>query len=145
MDKGQATLELLIGFSIALVIIVVAFVVLFTLFPSIFSGASTPSSTGFSGLRITGQGYLSSLGIFYLKFQNLLNENINIIAITMIASGIDQNASACTENFVPNLNFSECNFTVSLSSPFSAVIDVYYTPSNTSTHPKIEIVGSVSG
>lgn len=145
MRKGQATLELLFGYSIALIIITVTLVLLFTFFPGVFSGTTTPSSTGFAGLRVVAQGYLSNNNIFFFKFQNLLNENINVSRINMIYGGINQTASSCTRSFVPNLAIAECNFTISLASPFTATINVYYNPANTSIHPTIDIVGAVSG
>jgi uncharacterized protein (UPF0333 family) len=145
MKRGQATLELLLGFSIAIIVIIIAMVILFTFFPSVFSGPVSVSANGFSGLRVTGQGYLSNLGIYYIKFQNLLNENINVTGFNFLTSSLNQTTFSCTNTYISNLGFSECNFTVSLSSPFTAVIDFFYTPSNTSTHPKIEITGTVTG
>ncbi|MCL4400472.1 MAG: hypothetical protein M1348_01770 [Candidatus Parvarchaeota archaeon] len=145
MRRGQATLELIIGYSMAFMVIAIALALLFLLYPQVFS--TTPSSTysGFQGLKIVGQGYLKSAGIYYLSFQNLLNENINVTNIFFLEGAINQSGFVCTTDYLPNLGSSECNLSISLVSPFSATVQIYYTPSNTSMHPHIQITGTVTG
>ncbi|MCL5009894.1 MAG: hypothetical protein M1433_02885 [Candidatus Parvarchaeota archaeon] len=145
MVKGQATLELLLGYSIALILIAAALAVLFLLYPSLFTSSPNTTFSGFNGLRITGQGYDSNIHIYYIKFQNLLNENINLTHVYFIDGAINQSNFLCTSRYIPSLGFGECNLSVSLSGPYSASVDIVYTPSNTSMHPNIQITGSVSG
>lgn len=145
MRRGQATLELLTGYSIAFIIIAIALAVLFFLYPSIFSTAPSSTYSGFPGLKISSQGYSKTVGIYYINFQNLLNENINVTNIYFLEGAINQSAFVCTTKYLPNLASSECNLTIPLTSPFSADIQIYYTPSNTTMHPRIQIAGSVTG
>ncbi len=166
MAKGQGTLELLLGYSIAFIIIAATLAILFIFYPNIFATASSSTYSGFAGLVVAGQGYCNSgcnaTGFYYIRFQNLLSENINVTRITFLSPGIDQNFSDCyssIENrtviknsalpdlYIPNLGYAECNFTMLLSSPYSASVDIYYVPSNDSylISEPIEIAGSVSG
>ncbi len=165
MARAQSTLELLLGYSIAFIIIAAALAILFIFYPNIFAVAPSTTYSGFAGLSITGQGYCGSgcntTGFYYIRFQNLLNENINVTNISFIESSVNLDFSRCystTENktitgsalpdlYVPDLGYAECNLTVSLQSSYSASIGVYYKPSNDTylVSKSIEIEGSVSG
>jgi hypothetical protein len=145
MRRGQATLELLLGYSIVLILIAAALAILFLLYPSLFVSTPTTTYSGFAGLRVMGQGYDGNLNIYYIKFQNLLNENINVSSIYFIQGAINDSGFVCSSRYVPTLEFSECNLSITLGEPYSASVNIVYTPSNTSTHPLITITGSVSG
>ncbi len=142
MARGQATLELLLGYGIALLIISITLALFFIFSPAIFGANTTPTYSGFSGFNIIGQGYSNNL--FFIKFQNLLNENININNMYFLTSGINRSDFVCTTDYLPNLGTAECNLSISMPSPFSATVNIYYTPSNTSTHPNILVIGSVN-
>jgi len=142
--KGQQSLEMVIIYSLAIIIIGSIFYIIFTFFPSL-TGATTQSSySGFSGFRIIQQGYISSKSLFYIKFQNLLNENVKIDAISMIISGKNYTNFFCSETYLPALEYSECNLTnVSLGSSFSGNGFIYYTPTNISSSPVIASSGNI--
>ena len=144
MQKGQATLELLLGYSIALIVIAIALALVFMFYPGITSSGPSSTYSGFSGLRIVQQGYYSQGTLYFIKFQNLLNENINVNALYFLASGVNK-SGMCTAIYVPDLGYEECNVSLTLSSPYSANIQVIYSPANTSIKPNIQIIGSVSG
>ena len=144
MKRGQATLELLIGYSLAIVVIAITLSVIFLLFPSITGKNTATSYSGFQGLRIIGQGYDPSSSLFFIKFQNLLNENINITAVSMLVGSINYTSFTCTSKYVLALDNEECNLTASLSTGFSGSIYIHYTPANTSIHPSIAINGKVT-
>lgn len=144
MKRGQAVLELLIGYSLAVVIIAISVSLLFTFYPNIASFSSTPSYSGFSGLRILGQGYDASAGVFYIAFQNTLNENIKINLLEMVYGSVTYTGFSCTKTFLPNLYTSECNLSIPISGSFSAQIFVYYNPANISVSPTIGISGYVT-
>jgi hypothetical protein len=144
MQRGQATLELLLGYSIALIIIAIALALVFMFYPGVVSAGPSSTYSGFSGLRIVQQGYYSPGTLYFIKFQNLLNENININAVYFLASGLNK-TGVCTAIYVPALGYEECNVSLRLSSPYSANIQIVYSPANTSIKPNIQIVGSVSG
>ncbi len=169
MAKGQSMLEMLLGYSIAFIIIAAALAILFIFYPNIFSSAPSSTYSGFTGLLVTGQGYCGSgcnaTGFYYIRFQNILNENINISKIYFIASGINQSfstgkcvstienstkvpGSALPNLYIPDLGYAECNLTLSLPTSWTASIDIYYKPANVSSplFPQaIEIEGAVSG
>ncbi len=143
MAKGQSTLELLLGYGIALVIIAISLDLLFVFYPSLFNPQQPSSYSGFAGFRILGQGYDSSGHFFFIKFQNLLNEDINVTKLLFLTSSVNDSAFTCSNIYVPNLASTECNLTITLPLSFSANINIFYTPSNTSTHPSIIVPGSV--
>ncbi len=143
MKKGQATLELLIGYSLAIAVIAVIIALIFLLFPSLFGKSSAASYSGFQGLRIIGQGYDSSTSLFFIKFQNLLNENMNFTKIYMSVGGINYTSFSCTSDYIPALEYGECNLTASLKTGFSGSVYIYYTPANTSISTNIAIEGNV--
>ena len=89
--KGQQSLEMIIIYSLAIIVIGSIFYIIFTFFPSLTGVTTQPSYSGFSGFRVVQQGYIPSKSIFYIEFQNLLNENgeYNMIKSDEEAKGKD--------------------------------------------------------
>ena len=145
MNNGQSALEYLTIYGIVLFIVGFAVALIFVLDPSLFSPYSTPTVSGFQGLKIVSQGY--SGGTFSLDFQNLLNENINVDGISFASGNVNSSAFTCETalpTYMPPLDSDSCNLTVSLSSNFNAQIIVTYTPSNSSFRQTIAIKGQVT-
>ena len=141
--KGQESLELVLVYAIATAIIASTFYILFTLFPSLTGATTTPSYSGFSGFLVK-QGYIPSKSLYYIDFQNLLNENIKIDAISMIINGVNYTAFTCSKNYLPALEVSQCNLTsVSFGNSFTGNGYIYYTPTNVSFSPIIASSGNV--
>ncbi len=144
MRKGQIAIEQLLVYSVAFTTIAVALAVIYIFYPQAFGSPSNPYTNGFPGLNVVKQGYLN--GNFIIKFQNLLNENINLTNIYFSGNSINTNGILCTNTFVPALNYTECNLSVSsLPSPFTATITIEYTPTNISfSNVEINITGTVN-
>ena len=142
--KGQESIEMILIYSMAIIAIGSAFYIIFTLFPSLTGATTQPSYSGFPGFRIVQQGYISSKSIFYIEFQNLLNENVNIDGISMIISGTNYTNFVCSKTYLPALDSTECNLTsVSLGSSFTGNGFIYYTPKNISSSPIIASSGNI--
>jgi hypothetical protein len=145
MRIGQSALEYLTIYGIVLFIVGFAVALIFVLDPALFSPYSTPTVSGFQGLKIVSQGY--SGGTFSLDFQNLLNENINVDGISFVSGSVNSNAFTCETTlpaYMPPLDSDSCNLTVSLPSNFNAQIIITYTPSNSSFSQTIAIKGQVT-
>ena len=142
--KGQQSLEMIAIYSLAIIVIGSIFYIIFTFFPSLTGGTTQSSYSGFPGFRIVQQGYISSKSLFYIEFQNLLNENVNIDGISIIISGTNYTNFVCSKTYIPALEYSECNLTaVSLGSSFTGNGFIYYTPKNISSSPVIASSGSI--
>ena len=142
--KGQESLELVLVYSSAIIVIGSIFYIIFTLFPSLTGATTTASYSGFSGFGIIQQGYISSQKLFYIDFQNLLNENVKIDGISMIIAGVNYTDFVCSKTYLPALEKTECNLSsVSLGSSFSGNGYIYYTPTNISSSPVIAASGNV--
>ena len=142
--KGQESLEMIIIYSLAIAVIGSIFYIIFTFFPSL-TGATTQSSySGFPGFQIIQQGYIPSKSLFYIKFENLLNENVKIDKISLLISGVNYTGFVCSKTYLPDLQYSECNLTsVSLGNSFSGNGFIYYTPTNISSSPVIASMGNI--
>ncbi|MGC8533041.1 MAG: hypothetical protein ACP5MV_00185 [Candidatus Parvarchaeum sp.] len=142
--KGQESLEMIIIYSLAIAVIGSIFYIIFTFFPSLTGATTQPSYSGFPGFRIIQQGYISSKSLFYIKFQNLLNENVKIDGLSILISGVNYTNFVCSKTYLPALEYSECNLTsVSLGSSFSGNGYIYYTPTNISSSPIIVSMGNI--
>jgi hypothetical protein len=141
--KGQESLEMVLEYSIALAVVGSIFYIIFTLFPGITGITSTPSYSGFSGFGIK-QGYFQSKSLYYISFQNLLNENIKIKAISLIVNGVNYTNFVCSKTYLPALETTQCNLTsVSFGNSFSGSGYIYYTPTNLSFSPVIASRGNI--
>ncbi len=142
--RAQESLEMVLMYGIAIIVIASIFYIIFTFFPSLTGTTSTPSYSGFSGFHVLQQGYIPSKSTFYIEFQNLLNENIKIDGISMIISGVNYTNFVCSKTYLPALESTECNLTsVSLGSSFSGNGYIYYTPTNISYSPVIASNGNI--
>ena len=142
--KGQESLEMVLIYSIAIIVIGSVFYIIFTFFPSLTGATSTSSYSGFSGFQVLQQGYISAKSTFYIEFQNLLNENVKIDGISMIISGVNYTGFVCSKTYLPALESTECNLTsVSLGSSFNGNGYIYYTPTNISYTPVIASSGNI--
>ena len=142
--KGQQSLEMIIIYSLAIIVIGSIFYIIFTFFPSLTGVTTQPSYSGFSGFRVVQQGYIPSKSIFYIEFQNLLNENVNIDGISMVISGTNYTNFVCSKTYLPALEYTECNLTsVSLGRSFTGNGFIYYTPKNISYSPVIASRGNI--
>ena len=135
---------MILGYSVAIMIIGSVFYIIFTFFPGISGATALPSYSGFPGFQIVEQGYAPSASAFYIKFQNLLNENIKIDGLSMIVSGVNYTAFSCSKSYLPALEDNECNLSASLGDSFTAIVYIYYTPTNISYSPVIASRGSVT-
>ncbi len=142
--KGQESLELILVYLMATLVIGVAFYILFTFLPGLTGANSVPSYSGFTGFRVIQQGYISSKSIFYIEFQNLLNENVNIDGLSMIISGVNYTDFVCSKTYLPALESIECNLSASLGTSFTGNGYIYYTPTNISYTPVIASSGSIT-
>ncbi|EFD92941.1 MAG: hypothetical protein BJBARM5_0314 [Candidatus Parvarchaeum acidophilus ARMAN-5] len=141
--KGQESLELIIGFSIAMIIIGSIFYIIFTFYPGFISPTTKPSYSGFTGF-IVHQGYIASDSLYYINFQNVLNENIKIEGVSIIINGVNYTSFKCSKTYLPALETTNCNLTaVSLGTSFTGNGYIYYTPTNISFSPVIAAAGSV--
>lgn len=142
--KGQESLEMVIIYSLAIIVIGSVFYIIFTFFPGL-TGATTASSySGFSGFQIVQQGYISPKSLFYIKFQNLLNENVKIDGLSLIVAGVNYTNFVCSKTYLPALEYEECNLTsVSFGSSFNGNGFIYYTPTNISSSPVIASSGNI--
>jgi hypothetical protein len=142
--KGQESLEMVLIYSLAILVIGSVFYIILTFYPGLTGTTTTPSYSGFSGFQIVQQGYISSKSLFYIKFQNLLNENVNIDGISMVISGVNYTGFVCSKTYLPALESTECNLTsVSFGSSFNGNGYIYYTPTNISYSPVIASAGNI--
>ena len=126
MMRAQMSLEIAIIYGLAVVAIILAVSLVLTFFPT-FSQASTSATySGLQGFDVIAIGYYAPSSIFYMKVQNLLNENVKIDAVSLIIGS--QNYTGCGGGYLQTLAYYECNITYTATSHFSGLVYIYYNP-----------------
>ena len=141
MIRAQMSLEIVIIYGLAIVSIGLAVAIIITFLPAFSQTPATATYSGFQGFKITAVGYYAPYNVFYIKIQNLLNENLEVKLISLLVGS--QNSTGCGGAYLQPLDYYECNITYSNPGSFSGLVYIYYTPTNISSAPVIASRGSV--